>query len=81
MDHPKFFNNQLYVAGDSYSGIVVPIIVQEISDGNHDDNVPPINIKGYVLGNPATDLDKDEDSRILFAYLKALISDELYQVK
>ncbi|CAN6685480.1 unnamed protein product [Malus baccata var. baccata] len=79
MDHPKFFNNQLYVAGDSYSGIVVPIIVQEISDGNHDDNVPPINIKGYVLGNPATDLDKDEDSRILFAYLKALISDELYQ--
>nr|XP_028957979.1 serine carboxypeptidase-like 18 isoform X2 [Malus domestica] len=121
MDHPKFFNNQLYVAGDSYSGIVVPIIVQKISDGklltittsgivlplyirplinsvshayevlvcscfvcflcvgNHDDNVPPINIKGYVLGNPVTDLDKDGDSRILFAYLKALISDELYQ--
>ncbi|XP_070678467.1 serine carboxypeptidase-like 18 isoform X2 [Malus domestica] len=79
MDHPKFFNNQLYVAGDSYSGIVVPIIVQKISDGNHDDNVPPINIKGYVLGNPVTDVDKDGDSRILFAYLKALISDELYQ--
>ena len=33
MDHPKFSNNPLYIAGDSYSGIVVPIIVQEISDG------------------------------------------------
>lgn len=34
MDHPKFLENPLYVAGDSYSGIIVPIVVQEISDGN-----------------------------------------------
>ena len=33
MDHPNFLNNSLYIAGDSYSGIVLPIIVQEISDG------------------------------------------------
>jgi hypothetical protein len=32
--HPTFLRNPLYIAGDSYSGIVVPIIVQKISDGN-----------------------------------------------
>jgi serine carboxypeptidase-like clade 1 len=33
MAHSTFLRNPLYIAGDSYSGIVVPIIVQEISDG------------------------------------------------
>ncbi|XP_020409313.1 serine carboxypeptidase-like 13 isoform X2 [Prunus persica] len=87
MDHPKFYNNPLYIAGDSYSGIIVPMVVQEISDGNQDEHVPPMNLKalkvywlqGYVLGNPVTDKKKDYNYKVLFAYLKALISDELYQ--
>ncbi|KAI5314888.1 hypothetical protein L3X38_044064 [Prunus dulcis] len=54
MDHPKFYNNPLYIAGDSYSGITVPMLAQEISDGNQDEHVPPMNLKGYVLGNPGT---------------------------
>ncbi|XP_020409319.1 serine carboxypeptidase-like 13 isoform X1 [Prunus persica] len=79
MDHPKFYNNPLYITGDSYSGIIVPMVVQEISDGNQDEHVPPMNLKGYVLGNPVTDEKKDNNYKVLFAYLKALISDELYQ--
>jgi hypothetical protein len=34
MVHPKFLSNTLYVMGDSYSGLIIPIVVQEISDGN-----------------------------------------------
>jgi serine carboxypeptidase-like clade 1 len=34
LDHPKFMSNELYVGGDSYSGFIVPIIVQEIYNGN-----------------------------------------------
>ncbi|KAI8548570.1 hypothetical protein RHMOL_Rhmol07G0282800 [Rhododendron molle] len=34
MDHPEFHSNQVYVGGDSYSGITVPVIVQLISNGN-----------------------------------------------
>ena len=38
-------------------------------------------IQGYVLGNPGTDLDADVNYRVPFAFRKALISDELYEVQ
>ncbi|KAK1550864.1 hypothetical protein Q3G72_026098 [Acer saccharum] len=77
--HPKFLSNELYVAGDSYSGITVPVVVQEISDGMDMGHEPRMNLKGYVLGNPATDGHKDLNSRIRFAYLTTLISYEIYK--
>ena len=33
IDHPKFLTNEVYIGGDSYSGIPVPAVVQEISRG------------------------------------------------
>ncbi|KAL4616429.1 hypothetical protein ACB092_07G198700 [Castanea dentata] len=77
--HPAFHKNQLYVAGDSYSGILVPIIVQKISDGNEAGVKPAMNLQGYVLGNPATTPHDDYNSRIPFAYMKALISQEQFE--
>ncbi|KAK3193071.1 hypothetical protein Dsin_024381 [Dipteronia sinensis] len=77
--HPKFLSNELYVAGDSYSGVTVPVLVQEISDGMDMGHEPRMNLKGYMLGNPLTDEDKDLNSRIRFAYLKALIEYEIYK--
>ncbi|KAG6789699.1 hypothetical protein POTOM_005818 [Populus tomentosa] len=79
VDHPKFLTNPLYVAGDSFTGIVAPIIVQEISDGNEVGHQPTMNIKGYVLGNPRTDYEIESNSIVPFAHLKALISDKLYE--
>ncbi|CAK9144978.1 unnamed protein product [Ilex paraguariensis] len=79
MDHPKFLDNPLYIAGDSYTGIVVPIIVQEIYNGNDNGNKPSMNIEGYLEGNPLTDKSSDVNSRVKFAHRVALISDELYE--
>lgn len=79
MEHPTFLRNQLYIAGDSYSGLIVPIVVQEISDGNEDRRNPPLNLQGYVLGNPVTTLHDDKNSRIHFAYLMGLLSHKLYE--
>ncbi|OAP13452.1 hypothetical protein AXX17_AT1G67510 [Arabidopsis thaliana] len=77
--HQEFSSNPFYVAGDSYSGLVVPATVQEISKGNYECCNPPINLQGYVLGNPLTDYAIDSNSRIPFAHGMALISDELYE--
>ncbi|XP_010556477.1 PREDICTED: serine carboxypeptidase-like 18 [Tarenaya hassleriana] len=79
MDHPEFLSNPFYVGGDSYSGIIVPALVHHIHIGNENGVTPPINLQGYVLGNPATDENSDTNSRIPFAHGMGLISDELYK--
>ncbi|KAL7175660.1 hypothetical protein ACSBR2_029288 [Camellia fascicularis] len=78
IDHSEFFSNPIYVGGDSYTGITVPIIVQLISNGNEVSTEPLINLKGYLLGNPLTTLD-DGNYAIPFAHGMGLISDELYE--
>ncbi|CAL5387370.1 unnamed protein product [Camellia sinensis] len=43
--HPEFLENNLYIGGDSYSGIIVPMVVQEIIDGNELGRQPYMNLK------------------------------------
>nr|XP_023913727.1 serine carboxypeptidase-like 3 [Quercus suber]POF08972.1 serine carboxypeptidase-like 18 [Quercus suber] len=77
--HPQYFENMLYVGGDSYSGIPLPMIVQEIFNGNQAGTYPFMNLRGYVLGNPKTDDFLDDNSRVPFAHRLTLISDELFE--
>ncbi|XP_062159462.1 serine carboxypeptidase-like 13 [Alnus glutinosa] len=77
--HPQFLENQLYVGGDSYSGIPIPMIVQQIVIGNEGGTVPLLNLKGYVLGNPVTDSFTDMNARVPYAHRLTLISDQLYK--
>ncbi|KAL8093467.1 hypothetical protein AgCh_035372 [Apium graveolens] len=78
-EHPKFVSNPLYIAGISYTGIVLPVIVQNIYNGNELGNEPIINIKGYILNNPLTDRSIDFNSRIPYAHQFALLSNELFK--
>ncbi|KAJ4912185.1 Serine carboxypeptidase-like 3 [Raphanus sativus] len=77
--HTEFISNPFYVAGNSYSGKTIPATVQEISKGNDLGFKPQVNLKGYILGNPVTDLEFDHNCGVPFAHGMALISDELYE--
>ncbi|XP_057974842.1 serine carboxypeptidase-like 2 [Malania oleifera] len=79
IDHPEFLSNPVYVGGDSYSGITVPLVFHQMSDGNEGGLEPIINLKGYLLGNPVTSPAVDGNFGVPFAHGMGLISDELYE--
>nr|BAJ90865.1 predicted protein [Hordeum vulgare subsp. vulgare] len=78
-DHPKFLSSPLYIGGDSYAGKIVPFIAQKISEGNEVGRRPLLNLKGYLVGNPATGERIDESSKVPFAHGFGIISDQLYE--
>ncbi|XP_012572937.1 serine carboxypeptidase-like 11 isoform X1 [Cicer arietinum] len=77
IDHPEFLSNKFYIGADSYSGIPIPAVVQEISNGNEKGLQPLINLQGYLLGNPITTRNEKND-QIPYVHQMGLISDELY---
>ncbi|KAJ9689422.1 hypothetical protein PVL29_014892 [Vitis rotundifolia] len=79
LDHPEFLKNNLYVGGDSYSGIVLPMIAQKIYYGNGIGEYLQMNFQGYILGNPVTDSYIDGNAQIIVAHRLTLISDDLYE--
>uniref|UniRef100_M1AA19 1-O-acylglucose:anthocyanin-O-acyltransferase n=1 Tax=Solanum tuberosum TaxID=4113 RepID=M1AA19_SOLTU len=79
IEHQEYLNNPFYVAGDSYSGITVPIVTQVISNGNDMGIKPWINLKGYILGNPVTFTGRRDYYMLPFAHGMGLIPDELYK--
>ncbi|XP_057501877.1 serine carboxypeptidase-like 18 [Actinidia eriantha] len=79
VEHPQFLSVQLYIGGDSYAGLTVPLITKKIIDGNDHKAEPYMNIKGYLAGSPLTDRLDDENSKIEYANRMALISDEIYE--
>ncbi|KAK9748557.1 hypothetical protein RND81_02G066500 [Saponaria officinalis] len=79
LDHPNFRSNPLYIAGDSYAGMIVPRIVQQILNGNKNALLPKMNLKGYVLGNPTTIGNKVIYSQAEYERRVSLISEELYE--
>ncbi|XP_028121530.1 serine carboxypeptidase-like 18 [Camellia sinensis] len=79
VEHPQFLSVQLFVGGDSYAGLTVPLITKKIIDGNKEKAKPYMNIKGYLVGCPGTYSVIDGNSRVDFAHRMALISDEIYE--
>lgn len=73
--HPEFASNPLYIGGDSYSGYTVPVTALEIA--NHPEG--GLNLKGYLVGNAATDDKYDTGGKVPFMHGMGLISDELYE--
>ncbi|KAK4415227.1 Serine carboxypeptidase-like 18 [Sesamum alatum] len=66
--HPQYLKNPLYIIGESYSGITLPLIVNEVYKGPEAGDKPTLNMKGYALGNPVTDIYQDINERVPYAH-------------
>ncbi|XP_015893490.2 serine carboxypeptidase-like 18 isoform X2 [Ziziphus jujuba] len=77
--HLRFKANPFFVGGDSYGGLLAPIITREIVEGNKAGLEPFINLEGYYVGSPHTDTNLEENSKIPYAYGMGLISSRLFE--
>ncbi|TXG53951.1 hypothetical protein EZV62_019207 [Acer yangbiense] len=78
-DHPKFKTNRFFITTDSYSGVIAPIIAQEILNGNEAGLKPRISLVGIISGSPHTNSMLEDNAKIPQAYRLALLSDGLYK--
>lgn len=81
--YPEFQGRDFYVAGESYAGVYVPLLVRAVLDGNAglgpDEAGSRINIQGYLAGNPSTDTYLDANAVPEFLVSKSLINKEIYE--
>jgi serine carboxypeptidase-like clade I len=80
--YPNLRNNDLYISGESYAGIYVPMLVSGILNWNkmqaNDNN--KINLKGMIVGNGVTDWNVDTEPALIdFGFTHSLYSYELRQ--
>ncbi|XP_021839164.2 serine carboxypeptidase-like 13 [Spinacia oleracea] len=79
INHPQFISNPLYLGGDSYTGFTLPLYFVNMLSDNERGLQPLLNLKGYILGNPATDRSIDSNYQVPLAHGMGLISDEFYE--
>ncbi|KAL3616297.1 Serine carboxypeptidase-like 20 [Castilleja foliolosa] len=77
--YPEFISNPFYITGESYAGIYVPTLANEIVQGIDAGVKPTLNFKGYMVGNGVTDDEFDGNALVPFAHGMGLISDELFE--
>jgi serine carboxypeptidase-like clade 2 len=80
---PEFKEHELYLAGESYAGIYVPYLLNQIHHHNQvhvaDDEFKP-NLKGMMVGNGCTNWKYDTFPAFFeMSYWHSLIQPELYE--
>ncbi|CAN6242191.1 unnamed protein product [Urochloa humidicola] len=73
--YPEFQSNPFYISGESYAGYYIPTLTDEVVKGVE----PRINLKGYMIGNAATDVNYDYNAFVPFAHCMGLISTDMYE--
>ncbi|XP_048232067.1 serine carboxypeptidase-like 12 [Ricinus communis] len=78
-DHQEYIENRFFIATDSYSGVIAPILAQEILEGNKAGLQPAINLEGILSGSPHINATLESNCVIPLAYHLALVSQSLYE--
>jgi len=76
---PEYKDREFYIAGESYAGHYVPQLVDLVYERNKEKKGKAyINIKGFIVGNPATNHYYDSKGLAEYAWSHAIVSDEVY---
>lgn len=74
---PEFVDNELWLAGHYYAGIIAPTVAYYVQQYNREASLVRINLKGLLLNNPITDFSVDlVPARISMAYKRVLFDTE-----
>jgi serine carboxypeptidase-like clade 2 len=76
---PQYKNREFYIAGESYAGHYVPQLAKKIVEYNKAHLQPIFNLKGFIVGNAATDNYHDNIGTVTFWWTHSMISDGSYQ--
>jgi len=79
IEHPGYLANPFYIGADSLGGRIAPFLAHKISEDIEAGLSPLINLKGYLVGNPATVESSSVESRVPFLHGMGIISDQLYE--
>ncbi|KAI1696531.1 serine carboxypeptidase domain-containing protein [Ditylenchus destructor] len=72
---PAFRNHTVFITGESYAGIYIPMLASRIVDGQQD---YPLNLKGIAIGNGVLDENMNVDTMIRFAYSHGIIGETYF---
>ena len=76
---PEFQKNDLYISGESYAGIYVPYLSNEIWEHNQGEADFKPNLKGFMVGNGVTNWTYDTNTAYInMAYWHSLMNTELH---
>ncbi|KAI9074307.1 hypothetical protein K1719_043730 [Acacia pycnantha] len=77
---PQFKSREFFISGESYAGHYIPQLAELIFDRNKDGSKYSfINLKGFIVGNPATEDYYDYTGILDYAWSHAVISDQQYE--
>merc|ERR1719354_305960 len=74
--YPTFKDHELYLSGESYAGIYLPMLAAEILK---EDGAIAKKLKGLILGNPHLSEKDTEDSQVEYLYGHGFIGRPLYE--
>lgn len=77
---PEYKKNIFYISGESYAGIFIPHLANEILEDIDKGAQDVINFGGFMVGNPLTDPEVDYDRCLVeFGYWHGLIGEENFE--
>lgn len=78
---PEVQSNEVFLTGESYAGVYVPLLANAIVDHNTKKaTAVPIPLQGIAVGDPCTDNAAQAQSRnpLWYAHKKGLVDDTIY---